>query len=130
MVSREEHHNHRNPEVQQEVNTKEMKEAAPKDVPVRESKSTKWCYNGKKVLISYADEKRTGIKIVLVLAAMFNVMRVSKNQRKKPEPLFYYGHMKEGVNVVDLVSFDYVKWCFDEDHNKAMDSGYQTLSPR
>ena len=54
-------------------------------------------------LISYADEKKTGTKVVLVLTIMF-VMRVSKDQRKKPEPLVYYDYMKRGLDVVDLVS--------------------------
>ena len=60
---------------------KEMKEAAPKDGPACESKSTKWSYNGKKVLISYEDEK-IGTKIVLALATMFDMMHVLKGQRK------------------------------------------------
>ena len=75
-----------------------------KEGPVRKSKSKKWCYNGKKVLISYADEKKTGTKIVLALTTMFNVMRVSKNQRKKFEPLAYYDHIKGTIDVVNLVS--------------------------
>ena len=81
----------------------EMKEAAPKDGRVRESKSMKWCYNGKMALISYAYEKKTGTKVVLALTTM-SVMRVLKDQRKKPEPLVYYDHMKRGIDVVDLVS--------------------------
>ena len=35
---------------------------------------------------------------------MFDVMRVSKDQRKKSEPPVYYDHMKGGVDVVDLLS--------------------------
>ena len=53
-------------------------------------------------LISYAHEKKTGAKVVLTLTTMF-VMRVSKDQRKKPEPLVYHDHMKRGIDVVDLV---------------------------
>lgn len=75
-----------------------------KEGPVRKSKSKKWCYNGKKALISYADEKKTGTKIVLALATMFNVMRVLKNHRKKSEPLVYYDHIKGSIDVVNLVS--------------------------
>ena len=81
---------------------KEMK-APQKDGPGRESKSTKWCCDDKKVLISYADEKKSGTKVVLALTTMFDTMRVSKDQRKKTEPLVYYDHMKGGVDVVDLV---------------------------
>ena len=77
--------------------------APQKDGPGRESKSTKWCYDDKKVLISYADEKKSGTKVVLALTTMSDTMRVSKDQRKKTEPLVYYDHMKGGVDVVDLV---------------------------
>lgn len=59
---------------------KEMKEAALKDGPVCKLKSTNWCYNDKKVLISYADEKETGTKTVLALTKMSDVMRISKDQ--------------------------------------------------
>ena len=70
----------------------------------RESKSTKWCYNDKTMLISYADKKKNGTKIVLALTTMYDEMRVPKGKRKKPEPLVYYDHMKGSVDVVDLVS--------------------------
>lgn len=73
-----------------------------KEGPVRKSK--KCCYNGKKGLISYADEKKTGTKIVLALTTMFNVMRVLKNHRKKSEPVIYYDHIKGSIDVVNLVS--------------------------
>ena len=95
---------------------KEMK-AAPKDGPVRDSKSTKWCYNAKKVLLSYADEKKSGTKIFLALTTMFDVMRVSKDQRKKPEPLVYY----EGRRGCWCCG-SCVNWCFDEGQDKAMDT--------
>ena len=65
-----------------------------KDSPICELKSTKWCHNGKKVLLSYADETKTGTKIVLALTTMFDV---------KPECLVYYDHMKGSVDMVDLV---------------------------
>ena len=81
-----------------------MKEAASKDGPVCKLKSTNWCYNGKKVLISYADEKKTGTKIVLAPTKMSDMMRISKDQRKKPEPLVYYDHMEVSDDVKDLVS--------------------------
>ena len=77
--------------------------APQKDDPGRESKLTKWCYDDG-ALISYADEKKPGTKVVLALTAMFDTMCVSKDQMKKTEPLVYYDHMKGGVDVVDLVS--------------------------
>ena len=60
-----------------------MKEAAPKDGPVCESKSMKWCYNSKKPLISYVDNKKTGTKTVLALTTMFDVMHVSKRPEEE-----------------------------------------------
>ena len=34
---------------------------------------------------------------------MSDTLHVSKDQRKKPDPIVYYDHMKGGVDVVDLV---------------------------
>ncbi len=70
----------------------------------REPKSTMWCYNGKKMLISYADKKKKGTKVVMALSTMHDEMRISKDERKKPEPIVYYDHMKGGVDIVDLLS--------------------------
>ena len=41
---------------------KEMKKPS-KDDPERDPKSTKWCYNGKKMLVSYADSKKVAQKL-------------------------------------------------------------------
>ena len=70
----------------------------------QEEKSSKWCFSEKKMLISYMDKKKAGKKNVLFLTTMFNEVRVSRDQRKKPQPIVYYDHMKGGVDVVDLVS--------------------------
>ena len=78
---------------------KEMKSDAD-----REEKSTKWCFSEKKMLVSYMDKKKSGKKNVLFLTTMYDEIRVSKDQRVKPQPIVYYDHMKGGVDVVDLVS--------------------------
>ena len=70
----------------------------------RAGKSTLWCYEGKKMLISYTDKKKSGTKIVLLLSTMHGDIRISKDERKKPQPIVYYDHMKGGVGVVDLLS--------------------------
>ena len=56
------------------------------------------------MLISYADKKKKGTKVVLALSTMHDEMRISKDERKKPAPIVYYDHMKGGVAIVDLLS--------------------------
>ena len=58
----------------------------------RVEKLTKWCCQDKNMLI------------VIALTTMHATMRVSKDERRKPEALVYYDYMKGGVDVVDLVS--------------------------
>ena len=70
----------------------------------REANSTIWTYNGKKMLISYADKKKSKTKIVLVLTTMYDKMRLSSDQRTKPQPIAYYDHIKVGVDIIDLLS--------------------------
>ena len=56
------------------------------------------------MMVSYADKKKKGHKIVILLSTLDNEMRVSKDLRAKPQPIVYYDHAKGGVDVVDLVS--------------------------
>ena len=70
----------------------------------RVEKSTIWCYNNM-VMVSYADKKKKGTKVVLFLSTMHDEMHISRDERKKPAPIVYYDHMKGGgVDVVDLLS--------------------------
>ena len=70
----------------------------------REASSTIWTYSGKKMLISYADKKKTNTQIVLVLTTMYDEMRLSSGQRSKPQPIVYYNHVKGGVDIINLLS--------------------------
>ena len=71
----------------------------------REPKSTIWCYNGEKMLISYADKKKKkDPKLVLLVTTQHAQMRVSQDKRTKPQPIVYYDHMKGGVDVVDFIT--------------------------
>ena len=75
-----------------------------KDEKNREPKSVEWAYCNKKMLVSYADKKKSGTKLVLVLSTMHDTVRVSRDERLKPHPIVYYDHMKGGVDIVDLLS--------------------------
>ena len=56
------------------------------------------------MLISYADKKKSGTKIVLLLSTMSEDIRISKDERGKSQQIVYYDHMKGGADVVDLLS--------------------------
>ena len=59
-----------------------------KGIQDRAERSTVFLYNkdnGKnKMLISYTDKKKSGMKNILALTTMYDTVRVSKDQRKKP----------------------------------------------
>ena len=76
-----------------------------KMVSGREPKSTKW-YNEKKMLTLWADKKskQKEPKLILIASTMNDQMKVSKDQRTKPQIIVYYDHMKRGVDVVDFIS--------------------------
>ena len=56
------------------------------------------------VLVSYVDKKKSGKKNVVVLTSMHNNVRVTKNERRKPQIHTFYDHTKDSVDVVDLIS--------------------------
>ena len=61
------------------------------------------------VLASYIDKKKSGKKKVNVLSTMHDSVKVTNNQRKKPQIHSMYDHMKGGVDVVDLLSTSHSK---------------------
>ena len=77
-----------------------------KMVSGRESKSTKWCYNDKKMLVSWADKKsnQKDSKLVLLVSTMPDQMKLSKDQRTRPQAIVCYDHVKRGADVVDFIS--------------------------
>ena len=66
-----------------------------KSLAAREAKSTKWCYN---------DKEKNKAKFLLLLSTLYEGVRVSKDEGKKPHAIVYYDHTKGGVDVIDLVS--------------------------
>ena len=81
----------------------------PKEVKAignREEKSVLYVYHREKniMLVSYIDKKKSGKKNVIVLSTMHDSMKVTNDQRKKPQIHSMYDHMKGGIDVVDLLS--------------------------
>ena len=81
----------------------------PKEVKAignREEKSVLYVYHKEKniMLASYIDKKKSGKKNVIVLSTMHDSVKVTNDQRKKPQIHSMYGHPKGGVDVVDLLS--------------------------
>lgn len=72
----------------------------------REEKSTLYVHekDGEKTLVSYVDKKKSGKKNIIVLSTMHASVRVTKDERRKPNIHTFYDYTKGGVDVVDLVS--------------------------
>ena len=56
------------------------------------------------MLVPYVDKKKSGKKNVVVLTSMHDNVRVTKDERRKPQVHTFYDHTKGGVDVVDLIS--------------------------
>ena len=81
----------------------------PKEVKAignREEKLALYVYHKEKniMLASYIDKKKSGKKNVIVLSTMHDSVKVTNDQRKKPQIHSMYDHTKGGVDVVDLLS--------------------------
>ena len=76
-----------------------------KSVADREERSVMHVYNRKEkiMLASYIDKKKSGTKNVIVLSAMRDNVKTTKDQRKKPSVHTMYDHTKVGIDVVDLL---------------------------
>ena len=72
----------------------------------REEKSTLYAHqkDGDAILVSHVDKKKSGKKSIVVLSTMHGGVRVTKDERKKPNIHTFYDHTKGGVDLVDLVS--------------------------
>lgn len=56
------------------------------------------------MLVSYIDKKNSDKKNMVVLTSMHDKVKVSKDERRKPQVHLLYDHTKAGVDVVDLLS--------------------------
>lgn len=62
-------------------------------------------HTDKKIMMaSYIDKKKSGKKNVIVLSTMHEDVKVTNDQRKKPQIHTMYDHTKGGVDVVDLLA--------------------------
>ena len=79
-----------------------------KDIKGRAEKSTIVIYNNdentQKMMISYVDKKKSGLKNILVLPTMHDVLKLFRDERKKPHVMVFYEKTKGGVDVVDYIS--------------------------
>ena len=78
----------------------------PKEVKAvgnREEKSVLYVYHKEKnIMLAYCiDKKTSGKKSVIVLSTMQDSVKVTNDQRKKPQ---IHDHTKGGIDVVDLLS--------------------------
>ena len=55
------------------------------------------------MLASYIDKKKSGKKNSIVLSSMQDSVKVTNDQRKRPQIHSMYDHTKGGVDVVDLL---------------------------
>lgn len=72
----------------------------------REPKSTMYAFSedGSIMLVLYVDKKKNVKENIVLLTRMQDDVRVTKDERCKPDSLVLYDHTKGGVDVVDLVS--------------------------
>ena len=76
-----------------------------------EEKSTIYAHHSNKeiMLVSYIDKKKSGKKNIISLTTMHDKIKVTNDQRSKPQVLFMYDHTKGGTDVVDLISCHHSK---------------------
>ena len=72
----------------------------------REAKSTMYVFSEDDsiMLVSDVDKKNNVKENVVLLTRMQDDVRVTKDERCKPDSLVLYDHTKGGVDVADLVS--------------------------
>ena len=77
-----------------------------KGIGNREEKSVLYVYHKEKniMLASYIEKKKSGKKNVIVLSTMYDSVKVTNDQRKKPQIHSMYDHTKGDVDVTDLLS--------------------------
>ena len=77
-----------------------------KSLENREERSVLYVFDGdeKICLVFDIDKKKPGKRNVAVLCTVHDEVRVTKDERRKPDIHNLYDHAKDGVGVVDLVS--------------------------
>ena len=75
-----------------------------KKINKRDERSTIRGKDDDLMLVSYEDKYKSGKKNVVVLTSMHDNVRVTKDEKRKPQVHTFYNHTKGGVDVVDLIS--------------------------
>ena len=84
----------------------------PKSIPKeikslkdREKKSTIFAHHSEKniMMILYIDKKKLGKKNIICLTTIHDRVKVTNDQRLKPQVIVMYDNTKGGVDVVDLI---------------------------
>ena len=77
-----------------------------KKIDKRDERSTSYVHNKDDdlMLVSYVDKKKSRKKNMVVLTSMHDNVRVTKDERRKPQVHTFYDHTKGGIDVVDLIS--------------------------
>ena len=58
----------------------------------------------KTLLVLYIDKKKSGKRNIVVLSTLHDEVRLTKDERRKPDIYKLYDHAKSGVDMVDLIS--------------------------
>lgn len=84
-----------------------------KKVTGRDDKSTKYfyCEGIKSIMVSYAIKKKTGWKNVLVLSSMHKNVKITQDERRKPDVISFYDHTKGGVDIMDQMAGVFTTRC-------------------
>ena len=80
-----------------------------KTVDNRNKKSTFFVCGGDAnlILVSYIDKEKNGNRNVVVLTPMHDMIKVTKEEKQKPQVHTFYAHTEVGVNIVNL-NFRYI----------------------
>ena len=80
-----------------------------KTVDNRNKKSTFFVCGGDAnlILVSYIDKEKNGKRNVVVLTPMHDKIKVTKEEKQKPQVHTFYAHTEVGVNIVNL-NFRYI----------------------
>ena len=75
-----------------------------KKINKRDERSTIRGKDDDLMLVSYENKYKSGKKNLVVLTSMHDNVRVTKDEKRKPQVHTFYNHTKGGVDVVDLIS--------------------------
>ena len=75
-----------------------------KSLKDREEKSTIFAHHSEKNTMMLSYKKKLEKKNIICLTTMHDRVKVTKDQRSKPQVIVIYDHTKGGLDVVDLLS--------------------------